>query len=445
MRIALPCLTWLLAMALTACGEGQLTSPDAPLQPPPQQAWDDSDIADEKTDEPLPEELTELDAQTLSVPIAPAQCDQIWTLVNQKVDVAAALNACINETPSGGTLELPPGTLWVGNAVDINHPIIVRTAGTDESMPACGRRNGPPCTIIKALPTLNTAENGFFRMNADGVVVDHLIVDGSRKARRNTEAGQSCRRGRNSFGHNIRMAGGDSRLSNTESRNALCGTGLLIYDGTSNPYGKVIEHNRIRRNGTHDTPNMWADGVTVHGGHVGLVFRGNFVSDNTDVDLIVAECTDCVFHHNRITHTRRWSYRSFAALMLHSWGGSGDFTGSRFEHNQIDCGPMKACLFGMQLGSKPWTRNARVYQGGRFHKNLVRRAKVGVNVGVMRKVTFTGNRIERSGGDENAKRCGPRRFPTFVVHPESRVRIRSGSFKGKEGVERLAWESCLPI
>jgi hypothetical protein len=68
--------------------------------------------------------------------------------------------------------------------------------------------------------------------------------------------------------------------------------------------------------------------------------------------------------------------------MLHNFHSSdlrtrGDFRGAEVKYNTVDCG-RQLCLFGIQVGPRPWDPSANII-GGEIHHNDVMGAKVGIN------------------------------------------------------------------
>jgi hypothetical protein len=185
-----------------------------------------------------------------------------------------------------------------------------------------------------------------------------------------------CLDGQNIFGFNATVVDCLScRLADVLSRNALCGTGMVWVGGDA-----LIERSTFQANGDAAT-GMWSDGLTVLYAPQSKIADNHFV-DNSDVALIFGYAVSSRIERNVVLQRAQ---PAFAGLMLHNFNSrdlrrGGDFRGAVIAGNTIDCGP-QLCVFGIQIGPGPWTNHNRLnVVGGAVHDNVVRGAKVGINV-----------------------------------------------------------------
>ena len=186
------------------------------------------------------------------VPAPVTLCPGVTVTPNGTSDASAAIQTCINSTPSGGTLNLPPGTYGMGGRVLITRPITLRTQGLAGSTANC-EASGVSCAVLKALPSFNAPTGGFLGVdNTTDVTVDHLVLDGNRAARLGTVAASNCAAGNNVWGANATISScAFCRFTNSVTKNALCATGL----GFSGP-NATITNNVFRANGQNSANGM---------------------------------------------------------------------------------------------------------------------------------------------------------------------------------------------
>ncbi len=266
----------------------------------------------------------------------------------------------------------------LNSQINIASPISIKTAGLSKTIPRCSQLAPATCAEFYAMAGFSPASGGFFVASNDGVHADHLVIDGNRTARLTSKAAASCRQGiTNQLGINIIWGSNSSSFTNSVSRNALCGSALEI----SARSAIVIENNTFASNGFHNRKFLWSDGITV-GDAASSVFRGNLIVDSTDVDLIFGGCQSCEITGNTIIHTGSYAASAFAAIVVHAWpngGTSGNYTGSEFSGNLVDCGGNRGCGFGITIGAGTWYKSTNIY-GAVLHANSVRNAEVGFNI-----------------------------------------------------------------
>ncbi|MCB9654780.1 MAG: right-handed parallel beta-helix repeat-containing protein [Deltaproteobacteria bacterium] len=301
-------------------------------------------------------------------------CDALRGLNGSAADASATIQGCINQTPSGGVLRLPAGRYNLSNRVVVSRAIKIATENKLEADPTCAVTGASGCAELVADANFYHS-GGFFDLSAEGAFADHLIFDGNRAARMNSAAASSCAGGANGYGYNMRVTCSHCKVSKSVSKNALCGTALEV---SGRGVGVTLVDNTIAYNGIHNRSGLWADGITLHD-YSDSTITGNQIINSTDIDLILGGCARCVVQRNRIVHDGS-STGSYAALMIQRWPGgtSGNFAGADFSSNTIDCGPNKACGFGILIGSNPWY--AAPISGGAVHDNVIQNPQQGLAI-----------------------------------------------------------------
>jgi hypothetical protein len=288
--------------------------------------------------------------------------------------VAEDLQACIDRAPAGASVEIPRGIYLIHRQIVITRPVTIRTEGTADGSTPC-QTKPDLCAILMASPALFDDYGLLLVHSTPDVVLEHIVVDGNRKARLGTPAGRACLAGRNVIGFNA-TAFDCTRcmLRDFVSRNALCGTGML-WSGSH----ALIERSDFRGNGQSGTPGLWADGLTaIHAPD--STIRNNRFIDNSDVGLILGYGVRTRVEDNDVLQRGQ---SLFAGIMLDNFTSSdpelyGDFRGAIVTDNVVDCRP-QLCLFGIQLGPRPWYAGVNIL-GGSVFENNVHGAKVGINV-----------------------------------------------------------------
>lgn len=300
-------------------------------------------------------------------------CPGVVVTPGGTTDLSSQLQTCIDNTPNGGTFNIPAGTYGLANRVLINRPMTVRTQGTAGVSGNC-EAAGVTCAVLKALPTFNANVRGFLAVESTtDVTIDHLILDGNRAARLGTAAANGCAGGTNGWGFNAHMHSCNfCRFTNNVNRNTLCGTALEFIGDDA-----IITNNVIRGNGQNSVTNMWSDGITALAANRATISGNTFV-DNSDVALILGGGTNAMVSGNSITQPGQVV---FAGLMLDNFNGgtTGNFTGAQVINNTIDCSAARNCHFGINLGPHPWYLSANIF-GGDVHGNSVTSARQGINV-----------------------------------------------------------------
>lgn len=299
-------------------------------------------------------------------------CEAARNLAGTATNAAPVIQGCIDATASGEILELPAGVYQLDSHLSVAAAAItLRTESTDLTQPPCALTNHG-CAELRA-STAFYDTGGILQVSAAGAVVDHLVISGNKTARATTPAGLECGAYNNAYGYNLRLLCSQCALTNSVTRDALCGTGCEV---TGVGTDVILWRNAVVDNGVHNLEGLWADGVTVHD-HAHATFTENYFLDNTDVDFIFGGCQDCIIQDNLLEHSAAFSGSSFAALMLHAWPStSGNFTGTDTSGNVVDCGPDRRCGIGLYLGSDAWYITD-VF-GGAVHHNRVANAEQGL-------------------------------------------------------------------
>jgi len=358
-------------------------------------------------------------------------CSGVTADANFGAAAHTALQQCINQTPSGGTLQIPVGTYRIGGTVAISKPMTLRTTGTAGVGGNC-EASGVACAVLKADPALNVT-TGILNLSSNNVVIDHLIVDGNRTARLSGAASSACKGGTNRAGTNIFVAGcNNCSFTKSVTREALCGTALSwVGDGAR------VTDSVVRNNGNGVTPMLWSDGLTLLKSNNAVVTNNLFVN-NSDVALILGGSTNSTVTGNTIQQSDRVV---FAAFMLSNFQDSqpGNFTGTTIADNTIHCGNFW-CDFGIMLGHHPWQVSSNVI-GGTVRNNSVTNAWQPINIDgagtVSNPVTVYSNPI--SGFWVRTIGCGPGQTSAYNINTADSVVNRQGD---TTTITQRQWHNC---
>ena len=337
--------------------------------------------------------------------------------------VAARLQGCIDIAPPFSSVEIPRGFYLLETQVVIRKPLTIRTVGSADGSITCS--SGPDgCANLVASPQLDDDNGVLSVQSTTDVVLEHIVLDGNRRARLHTHAFQACRAGRNTAGFSASVIGCvRCAVYDIVATHALCGTGLLWVGAEA-----TIERSDFRDNGDSAT-GMWADGLTaIYAPDSGI--RDNRFFENSDVPP-----------RSRIerNHFVQRTQTVFAGLMLDNFNSDdlnrrGDFRDADVTDNKIDCRPQQ-CLFGIQVGPRPWYPTRNII-GGHIWNNEIHGAKIGINVdgGGIRQapVQIFSNRVTDLPAPSYFSNC-ERRIPTgwMNVAPTSFVdRGDESSFTG---------------
>lgn len=418
---------------------------DASVDADTQGDADDSADADEPVDADEP-----ADADARPDADAFSACPGLEDCWGRGVDCSAVIQACLDATPDGGALELPAGQYRLSAQLRLDRTLTLRTQGS-EGAPPCTVETADDCARLILTPDFDDRFGALFVTGA--ATVDHIVVDGNRSARGGTTAHEMCSTlTDNAYGFNGAFQCAGCSLVDSVSMYALCGTGWLVTGPAS---GVTVRGTTFAYNGRHDVQNMWADGLTVHDA-ADSTFDGNTFVDNTDIDLIFGGCQRCSIQHNVVSHTADTSGGSFAAIMIHKWPTtSGNYEGVEVLHNEVDCGPARACGSGLYIASEGWypeTPYGTLTPGttsGRILHNTVVNAMNAIYIAAIGLEIHSNGFLNAHGGTVPST-CGPIPAPTPILISTT----MSSCHFGYENVDPemsvhysfgvTSWNGCIP-
>ncbi|MCB9653623.1 MAG: right-handed parallel beta-helix repeat-containing protein [Deltaproteobacteria bacterium] len=369
-------------------------------------------------------------------------CEALRALNGRPDDAAGVIQGCIDQTPAGQVLALPAGRYMMKNAVTVTQrAITLKTEGRATTSPKCAVSGSSGCAELIADPSLYRS-GGIIDLFATGSTMDHIVIDGNRQGRVGTAAYNACAQGSIGYGYNMRV-GSQCRVTNSVSKNALCGTAMEVSGTGTSVY---IANNTIAFNGVHNRSFLWADGITVHD-YPNSTFIDNEIIDNTDIDLIFGGCANCTVQRNVIRHTADPASGSYAALMIQAWPGatSGNYTGADFSGNHIDCGPSKACGFGILIGSDPWY-SAPIH-GGAVHHNTIANPQQGLTIEDASNVSVHHNTVSGRAATSrvSCRPSQPRATSDFSMGASARSIDTSADNPPAPYVNTgSSWVACIP-
>ncbi len=372
----------------------------------------------------------------------PVTCEAVRGLAGTQQDASGPIQTCIDQAPSGGVVWLPVGRYHMDGPVVISsHPVILQTEGRSLWDDPC-LDDGSDCAVLAASASFS-ATGGILQVLADRSVVDHLVIDGNKASRAQTSSGQQCGSMHNAYGYNMRLGCDDCALTNSVTRDALCGTGCEVSGVRRNV---TLWRNSVLDCGVHNAQGMWSDGITVHD-CTNCSFTENRVRNSTDVDLIFGGCPGCMIQDNEIFHGADFTTSSFAALMIHAWADgsgnnvtSGDFTGAVTWRNLIDCGSAGGCGFGLYLGADAWYI-ANVH-GGRVYANQVIGAQLGLLVDDVHDMAVYDNPVSSTVGQTRAS-CGQRQTADYAKGTRT-TNLDTSADRFATTYASQDWDLCIP-
>ena len=405
-----------------------------------------------ESDEGDSDENDELsDDQTVSkaaVATAKPTCDlaKLISMRGTEKNAAPILKACIKATPDKGTFEIPRGTYTLYSYLTIDRGITLTTKGIAEGDQDCTLSNA--CAVLRAARTMKGVLSGnragfLFRISGKGTKIHHVVFD-SRKPERSQEDRDLC-----ATNAAIGLVGfwntcTECTFTKNVVTNGLCSSNLIIEHSNSS----TITHSTFSNAGTHGS--RVADGLTIlHAKDSNISF--NQFSNNSDIDLVLGECPNCVIEMNRVTHYDNpagdpWLSSSFGGIFLNAWPGtSGDYTGAVVRDNYIDGGPNKSIGQGLAFGTYQWrsiftpdaamialgwTYPPRDTRGFTAYNNFVTNTQAGIVINADVKAGTVGDNFASgsTGNNECIVKGGHfRDLYSYVVSPGAQV-----SFTGKK-------------
>ena len=378
--------------------------------------------------------------------------------INAGDDAASTIQECINTTPSGGTVLIPPGTYVINNQIAITKSITLGTAGRTESDPRCGdgiTQYSAPAAVRDSRCATFVASNQFNKnlatpgaiiyVEAGNVTLDHVIVDGNHDGRWGqvgahcTEAGFSPEQ----F-YTIQVGGKETQgvdnfaMKNSAVTEAVCWSGLHI----AFSFYVTLANNLIAYNGRHDHNLGWSDGVTLEGTPGGTApsqytIAYNRFLGNADSQIFIQQCRNCSIHDNFFWNPRNnpddnYNYASHSALTFGPFRDGEpdlDFTGSEVRGNLIDCGPLVGrspdgtanyrwgCGVGIAVGQGAWGHLAAVTNLSVHDNTVFQGAQIGLLVEYGKGVYLSNNQVgtgNGAGGNNGPGCLGGLFFPAAV-------------------------------
>jgi hypothetical protein len=367
------------------------------------------------------EERTLLAAAFLAPPPQVVTFTALTAFAGTGRDASQAINDFLRSAPAHSVVELPPGVYTVKHPIVVPKPLTLTTQGL-ENAPKCNFTGDTGCAEILADPEFEGAP-GLLYSDQDGVRIDHLVFDGNKNLRTGANV-QRCRDGDSLYGVNLFLRGSFA-VTNSVSRNALCGSGLCV-PGVSHDI--QIVNNTFAFNGVHN--GLFADGLSIEDGVRAEVLDNEFIDGGTDVTLILGGGRDCKIQGNVFRYGPSFSGGAFAALMLHAWPySSGDYTGADVSGNVIDGGPNRRAGFGLLIGSAPWYPSNP--HGAHVHDNTITNVQMGLSVDRGTGIQLDHNTVTNSGGGLTYTVFGRRPTSAYNISPTSQVDLSADPDPGK--------------
>lgn len=326
-------------------------------------------------------------------------------------NASAELQTCINSAGPGAAIALLPNTYILRKPLFISNPIAISSLGTEARSPRCNTPGDSRCVTLRL--EINAAVTANVRpitVTANDVSLDHLIVDGGRR----DTLKPTCRGPLRRLGSGVGVSANNFSMTNSVLENVACDSALVLSKGAN---GFHFSNNKVVDNGKHTSYLMWSDGLTVLDASRATIEDNEFV-DNTDVQLILGGCKDCLIRSNHFSHISSRDGAAFAELLIQSWPStSGDYTGSNISGNSIDCGPQRNCGFGIGVGADEW------YPSKAFNVNVISNLVVNAEVGLIvdnatGMINLSNNRVYHSGGTYISS-CGPKTASGVNIAPDS--------------------------
>lgn len=292
-------------------------------------------------------------------------CPKLAQDVNTGRDASQDINDCINVAVSGKVVELPPGVYTVNSQVhNLAHrsdTFTLRTKGKKPSDPPCSYGAVHDCAEIRASNDFNADGNSDYGVAAflgTNITIDHVVINGNKTARINSNAWQRCNQantpaGDTAAGYNITIDVSGFKFTNSVSKNSLCATGLGLTGQNI-----LVQNSAFVYNGTHNVNMMWSDGLTSGNNNDGLQVLNSTFIDNTDVQLIIGPSKNQKIQGNTIVNSNDPAGGSFGGLGVYDWPvastNNPNYAGSIVSGNTINCSSTRNCGFGLLVGGDPW-------------------------------------------------------------------------------------------
>lgn len=383
---------------------------------------------------------------------AVVSCPKLAADVNTGKDASKDIKDCINLASSGGTVALPAGVYMVNSQVrNLAHrsdTFTITTLGKKPTDPPCNYGATHDCAEIRASANFNAdgkSDYGVVAFLGTNITLDHIVVNGNKTARVNSNAWKRCNQantsaGDTAAGYNITVDVSGFKFTNSVSKNGLCASGLGLT-------GKniLVQRSAIVYNGTHNVNMMWSDGITSGDNNDNLQVLNSTFIDNTDVQLIVGPSKNTIIQNNTISHSNDPAGGSFGALAIYDWPvvttNNPTYAGSIISNNTINCGTSRNCGVGLLIGADPWAKVRPLHvSGATITNNIVVDGQAGISVddatqNVIKNNTSTWTDPTRTTLKAN---CGVRQSGTYIVGNDS-----SGNDFGGQVYKNINLDNCI--
>jgi hypothetical protein len=293
------------------------------------------------------------------------------------------IQACLD---GGGTVALPDGVYLITSTLRINRGDLVFTSESSQAtLRAAESLYGP---ILET----NGWINGFRILNLD--------FNGSKGIR---AAGTICDVDHRGFGSNVVLKGSWWWFNDNTSRHALCGSALEVQGDNYQIINNAIFSNGYPQ-GSTASAFPYADGITLLSCNTGYV-SGNYLEDNTDIDIVVGGGQDCAIHSNIIRH---YSTYGFAGIGVHAFQeGGGNHPGLEVAYNNIFANA-ETLGFGINVGRHAWSADPGAWQvgeAGRTFTNTITGAVINLAIDGISSGEVTGNTLSGAQGSNGFGSC----------------------------------------
>lgn len=292
----------------------------------------------------------------------------------------AALQACLNR---GGTVNLVPGLpgyiIALGLRIAKNGTRLTAQPSVETPARASLTQGWKASVVAHPELTGSLLKAGGKMKNYE---VSNIVFDGNLGKRTRLDL---CSDG-SGLGPNLVFEGSRFRIHDIASVRALCGSAMLVLGSRFEIFGNTIFDNGRSGDKASGIPAPWADGMTVLLCDHGAIYDNHF-EDNTDIGLVVGGGPNCNVRRNTIVNERK---HAFAGLNVGNFNDNGNHSGSVYAENRISA-RKNMLIWGLQLGSHPWSVDTQVSDAGSVFDNRISGAMVNLHVDGVGKGRLYGN------------------------------------------------------
>lgn len=176
----------------------------------------------------LPALLASGSARTASTePADRGPCASIQAFAGSQKDAGPAFRACLDQTPAGGTIALPPGQYLIATPVRITRPVILRTQDSGDAAPPCFA-DEKRCAVrhFSIRPDGGAGAVMPFDINSSNVRLDRLIFEGARLSDPAITARRCSSDKERALAGGLRINGSENSITRSIFRNMGCYTAL---------------------------------------------------------------------------------------------------------------------------------------------------------------------------------------------------------------------------